>query len=243
MLCAVAWRVASVASSQSRQAATMSATTAAAAAAAAASAPLKNLRVASLLPSTTDIIAALGLSRHLVGVTHECQIPDGCAPGHPHILTKSLLDYEGSDQGDIDAKVKQAAADAAAAVTCPLPSASSSGSGISDVADTVQSLYPIDREALKRADPSVVLTQELCRVCAPSTEEVQKALVAGGTSDVGGVKILSLEPESLEDVAETFVAVADACGVRERGIKMRDDFLANLKLLGDTVAKTATDNV
>ena len=242
MLCAgVACGVASVASSQSRQAATMSATTAAAAAAAAASAPLKNLRVASLLPSTTDVIAALGLSRHLVGVTHECQIPDGCAPGHPHILTKSLLDYEGSGQGDIDAKVKQAAADAAAAATCPLPSASSgASSAISDVAEAVQSLYPIDREALKRADPSVVLTQELCRVCAPSTEEVQKALVAGGTSDVGGVKILSLEPESLQDVAETFVTVADACGVRDRGIKMRDDFLANLKLLNDTVAKTTT---
>ena len=222
-------------------AATMSATTDAAAAAAAASAPLKNLRVASLLPSTTDIVAALGLSQHLVGVTHECQIPPGCAPCHPHILTKSLLDYEGSGQGDIDAKVKQAAADAAAAVaSCPLPLASSSGSGITDVANTVQSLYPIDREALKRADPSVVLTQELCRVCAPSTEEVEKALVAGGTSDVGGVKILSLEPESLHDVAETFVTVADACGVRDRGIKMRDDFLANLKLLNDTVSKAST---
>lgn len=209
----------------------------------AAASPLKNLRVASLLPSTTDIIAALGLTQHLVGVTHECQIPAGCAPGHPYILTKSLLDYEGSGQGDIDAKVKQAAADAAAVASCPLPSASSSSgvsNGISDVADTVQSLYPIDREALKRANPGLVLTQELCKVCAPSTEEVQKALGGSGASDVGGVKILSLEPESLQDVAETFVTVADACGVRDRGMKMRDDFLANLKLLGDTVANTST---
>ena len=117
--------------------------------AAAATTHLKNLRVASLLPSTTDIVAALGLSAHLVGVTHECQIPAGCAPGYPLILTKSMLNYESSGQGDIDAKVKRAAADAAASITCPLPSAS----GAADVADTVQSLYPIVREALRLTNP------------------------------------------------------------------------------------------
>ena len=201
----------------------------------AATTHLKNLRVASLLPSTTDIVAALGLSAHLVGVTHECQIPaTGCAPGYPLIRTKSMLNYEGSGQGDIDAKVKKAATDAAASITCPLPSAS----GSADVADSVQSLYPIDREALKLANPTVVLTQNLCGVCAPSTEEVKKALVDGGSSDAGGVKVLSLEPETLEDVAETFVTVADACGVRDRGVKMRDAFLANLKLLTNTVSKS-----
>ena len=127
--------------------------------------------------------------------------------------------------------MKKAAADAASSMTCPLPSAS----GAADVADTVQSLYPIDREALRLANPTVVLTQNLCGVCAPSTEEVKKALVDGGSSD-GGVKVLSLEPETLEDVAETFVTVADACGVHDRGVKMRDEFLANLKLLTKTVS-------
>lgn len=241
----------------------MSASTAAAASAAinaASSSRIStssSLRIASLLPSTTDIVSALGLSEHLVGVTHECQIPEGCSPGLPHILTSSLLNYEGG-QGDIDAKVKEAAADAAA---CKMPSVSagtSNGTNISnnastadDIADSVQSLYPIDREALKLASPTVVLTQDLCGVCAPSTAEVKKALsgtrsiTADTATTTDGVKVLSLEPESLQDVADTFVTVADGCGVHERGIKLRDEFMLNLQLLKDTVdsaLSTTRDN-
>lgn len=108
-----------------------------------------------------------------------------------------------------------------------------------DIADSVQSLYPIDRKALKSANPTVVLTQNLCGVCAPSTGEVKKALNSNNTNGVAavsdGVKILSLEPESLRDVAETFVTIADACGVHERGVELRDTFMSNLQLLQDTV--------
>ncbi|KAL7544714.1 hypothetical protein ACHAWF_008127, partial [Thalassiosira exigua] len=71
---------------------------------------------------------------------------------------------------------------------------------------------------------------------APSTGEVRRSLAAMNESDeVGGVRILSLEPESLEDVAETFVEVADACGVPERGVRMRDDFLNSLRTLQDAI--------
>ena len=192
--------------------------------------------MASLLPSTTDIVAGLGLSENLVGVTHECVVPADCAPGLPLVLTSSLLDYEGSGQGEIDKRVKEAAAAAAAAAACQVPGASGKAEAL---ADRVQSLYPINRDALRRACPNVVLTQDLCGVCAPSTGEVKNAL-RKTCAKVGvgeEIQVLSLEPESLWDVAETFVTIAQACGVSDRGIQMRDSFLSSLQLLEETVTK------
>eukprot|EP00928_Gymnodinium_smaydae_P028031 TRINITY_DN21493_c0_g1_i1.p1 TRINITY_DN21493_c0_g1~~TRINITY_DN21493_c0_g1_i1.p1 ORF type:complete len:689 (-),score=78.22 TRINITY_DN21493_c0_g1_i1:133-2199(-) len=193
------------------------------------------LRIVSLLPSATDIVAALGLAGSLVGVTHECQKPEGC-PSDLLVVTSSLLD-EGSSQGDIDAQVKAAAKGA-----CKLL-ANTATSNIPHETDNVQSLYPLNRAALKDANPTVVITQNLCQVCAPSVSEVRNALassesgpdVAANLSGSENVKVLSLEPATLEDVAATFVTVAEICGVRDKGIKLRDDFLDNMRSLEETV--------
>lgn len=221
-------------------------------------------RIVSLLPSATDIVAALGLSSNLVGVTHECEIPYECSGGGNHsrgpaIITRSLIDYEEGTQRDIDAKVKAAAASATAAgAACKRPSrgaveteeAKIEGEGRStdadpvtspNLAEAVQTLYPIDRCALARAAPTIVLTQDLCGVCAPSTGEVRRAL-ADGRDGNARVQLLSLEPETLDEVASTFSAVAAACGVPERGFRMEAEFRESLRLLGDTVAKAVGGN-
>ncbi len=87
------------------------------------------------------------------------------------------------------------------------------------------SLYGFDADVIDRARPDVVLSQTLCSVCAPSADEVLSAL-ADSVADVEGV--LDLAPATLEGVAESFLAVADVCGVPERGAELRGQFLQRI---------------
>ena len=98
-------------------------------------------RIVSLLPAATDIVAALGRSSDLVGVTWECTIPAG-APAGVRVVTRDLLEVaDRNDPAAVDAAV-QAASDAR------------------------QPLAAVDDEAIAALAPEVVLTQDLCRVCA-----------------------------------------------------------------------------
>jgi iron complex transport system substrate-binding protein len=182
----------------------------------------KQLRIASLLPSTTDICTSLGLQNNVVGITHECDFPsavplisygpddDDIAPttkDHPLTLTVSHIDPKSQSQSEIDNAVK-----------------TSLHNGIS--------LYHLNDTALSDAKPSVILTQSLCDVCAVSKGDVDKEVACNLPTS----KVLSLEPESLEDVADTFVSVAEACGVKERGLKLRELFFKDIDLVSNIVA-------
>jgi iron complex transport system substrate-binding protein len=105
------------------------------------------VRIVSLLPSATEIVYALGLGESLVGVTHECDYPEG-ARGKP-VVTRSLLDHAGATSGEIDMAVRQQLQD-----------------GLS--------LYALDREHLAALKPDLILTQALCEVCAVSFGEVER---------------------------------------------------------------------
>jgi len=182
------------------------------------------MRIACLLPSATDICVALGLSDQIVGVTHECDIEavrrsqskdsnGNATTSKIRILTKSGLDPNNSNtQAEIDEQVKQAAS--------------------SNSPNDINSIYPILEDEFHIAKPTIVLTQNLCSVCAPSIHDVE---VLVGERDDDDVKILSLDPHSLLDVAETFVKVAKLCGVEERGQAMKDEFITNLELVSKTV--------
>lgn len=104
-------------------------------------------RVASLLPSATEIICALGLRDRLVGVSHECDFPAG-VDGLPR-LTRAKIDPRASSQ-QIDAAVRALVAD-----------------GLS--------VYEIDTDLLRAAAPDVIVTQDQCDVCAVSLREVEAA--------------------------------------------------------------------
>ncbi|KAL9179378.1 hypothetical protein ACHAXT_008668 [Thalassiosira profunda] len=171
----------------------------------------RQLRIASLLPSTTDICISLGLAHQVVGVTHECDygathplyqtadpliVGGNCNNGEgtkPRTLTVSHIDPQLQTQAEIDRAVK-----------------TSVHSGIS--------LYNLNDTALTDAQPSIVLTQSLCDVCAVAKDEVDGEVACNFAP--GQCKVLSLEPESLEEVIGTFKTVADACGVKQRGIDL-----------------------
>jgi iron complex transport system substrate-binding protein len=136
------------------------------------------VRICSLLPSSTEIVYALGLGEELVAVTHECDYPPEAA-SKPQI-TESLIDHERLSSMEIDHRVSGAAGHHG-------------------------SIYRLKPGLLEALNPDVILTQELCEVCAVSYSEVKRAarLLDGST------QILSLEPNTLEEVIESIGAVGE----------------------------------
>ena len=128
------------------------------------------MRIASLLPSATEIVCALGLEDSLVAVTHECDYP-ASVRGKP-IVTKSVL-ASGSASADIDRHIRELV---------------HQGSGI----------YRLDADRLAALRPDLILTQELCEVCAVSYPIVERAARRLDAP----TQLVSLEPESLLDVFE-----------------------------------------
>src|SRR4051812_25682305 len=97
-------------------------------------------RIVSLLPAATEIVCALGAREDLVGRSHECDYPAG-VESLP-VVSRPALGLEGLAQSEIDAAV-------------------------SNRLGTGESLYVIDEILLRDLDPEVILTQDLCQVCAP----------------------------------------------------------------------------
>lgn len=162
------------------------------------------MRVCSLLPSATEIVCALGLGDQLVAVTHECDFP-------PQItrlprITRSLLDHSGQSSREIDNHIARAVHE---------------GSGI----------YSLDRDLLQHLDPDLILTQELCDVCAVSYRTVREAV----RLLEGPRQVLSLEPTNLSQILETIVQVGEMMGVRERSQQLK----AELRQRIDQIASTA----
>jgi iron complex transport system substrate-binding protein len=150
-------------------------------------------RIVSLLPSATEIVCALGLADRLVAVTHECDFPADAVAGLPRI-TSNLLPPEVQRSGDIDSAVRSAMA-------------------------TGHGLYALDEPMLADLHADLVLTQELCRVCAVSYPMVLEAARSAGGED-GRPAVVSLEPHSIADVLATIELVAGLAGVAERGSEL-----------------------
>src|SRR5436190_13303290 len=102
------------------------------------------MRIASLVPSATEMLFALGLGDQVVAVTHECDHPEQVL-GLPR-LTRSVIPH-GLDPGEIDARVREV-----------------TGRG--------EALYELDEDALARLAPGLIVTQALCAVCAVSYDDV-----------------------------------------------------------------------
>jgi iron complex transport system substrate-binding protein len=138
------------------------------------------VRIVSLLPAATDIVAELGLLPDLVGRTHECDWP-------AEVSSVPVVTTTGIDQNVLSSKEISAAV-----------GGSHQGSG----------LYDIDAELLASLAPDVVLTQDLCDVCAVSYQRVSEAVRVLDA----GPRVLSLEPRTLDEVIGCLDTVATALG-------------------------------
>ena len=135
------------------------------------------MRIVSLLPSATEALFALGLGDQVVAVTHECDFPPEAA--QRPIVTRSSLALAGRDSAAIESAVALAAAEG-------------------------RSLYEVDTDAIRALDPDLVVTQDVCRVCAVPASQVEEELE--------GVRIIRQHPHSLEDVLADIEELAEAAG-------------------------------
>src|SRR3712207_5107767 len=122
----------------------------------------KRPRIVSLLPSATEIVCALGLEDALVGVTHECDFPPAVV-GKP-VLTASRISHAAMSSREVDHAVRSQL-------------------------DGHGSIYDLNEELLRDLKPDLVITQELCEVCAVSYKTVAQA---AGVLE-GDVRVVSLE--------------------------------------------------
>ena len=137
------------------------------------------MRLVSLLPSATEIVYALGLGEDLVGVTFECDEPASARSEKTVVV--GGRDTGAMTPGEIDAYVRAQTAAGA-------------------------DLYTLHARALADLEPDLILTQDLCRVCALPSDHVEDALdYLGCHADV-----LSLDPRTLDEVLDSILAVGNA---------------------------------
>jgi iron complex transport system substrate-binding protein len=165
------------------------------------------MKVVSLLPSATEIVFALGLGDTLVGVTDECDFP-------PEAVTKPVVSRSALPQGR------------------PL-SAREIDQAVRGKLDAEEPLYVLDTDLLRREQPDVVLTQDLCRVCAVPSGQVQEALDRLGLPDA---KVLSMDPNTLEEV----IAQIDVVGTLLERPDEAAEITASLRGRVATVKEIAT---
>ncbi len=143
------------------------------------------MRLVSLLPSATEIVYALGLGDDLVGVTFECDEPP--AARRDKTIVVGGRDTSAMTPGEIDAYVRAQLA-------------------------AGQDLYTLHARALAGLAPDLILTQDLCRVCALPSGHVEDALdYLGCRADV-----LSLDPHTLDDVLDSVLSVGARAGVPDQ---------------------------
>ena len=165
------------------------------------------MRIVSLLPSATEIVFALGLGDALVGVSHMCDYP-AAARSLP-VVSRSIRSKSHLSSAEIDAIIQQARA-------------------------TGNPLYVIDGDLLRRLQPDLILTQELCEVCAVGAGSVFET--AARVLDYSP-EILSIRPAGLDDIFNNIWRIGAAAGAPDAAARQ----LSRLRQRTDYVARRAAD--
>ena len=165
------------------------------------------MRIVSLLPSTTEIICDLGLEAELLGVTEECNWPRHVKAGR-EVVVRSFADAA-MTPGEIDEFVRQRV-------------------------EAGLDLYELDDDALQRCDPDLILSQDLCRVCAVASGDVDAAM---GRLHCHA-DVLQIDPQTLDEVLDSISTIATAAGVSQRGVDLVGSLRSRLQRV-----RTAVDGL
>jgi iron complex transport system substrate-binding protein len=149
------------------------------------------MRIVSLLPSASEIVADLGLLGSLVGRSHECQWPEGVRS--VPVVSASRIDSAALSGQQIDEAVRAAV-------------------------EKGETLYAVDGGLLASLRPDVIITQDLCKVCAVSGAEIADA----------GAKVISLGPRTLSEVAGSVRSLACELGVNQRGLAVAGEMMERI---------------
>lgn len=169
------------------------------------------MRIVSLLPSTTEILFAIGAGDDVVGVTFECDTP-------PEALERTIISSSAMPQGlsprEIDDYVAAALARG-------------------------EDLYHLDADALRSLDADLVVTQDLCAVCAVDVSVVDDALAYLGCT----AQVLTIDPHTMSEVLDSIRTLGAATGHDDEAIVLVADLRARLGEVSRAVAGRATPRV
>jgi iron complex transport system substrate-binding protein len=148
-------------------------------------------RIVSFLPSATEIVCALGLEDQLVGITHECDYPPS-VKGKP-VVVSSAVPVENMTEAEID-------------------------KAVSERVRAGLSVYQVDEVLLQRLAPDLILAQDLCEVCAPSGNEVSRALNVLPQKP----EVVFLTPKSVKGILQNLRDVGQVTGRLEEAQRWID---------------------
>jgi iron complex transport system substrate-binding protein len=165
------------------------------------------MRIVSLLPSATEILYALGVGDQVVGITHECDFPPEVA-GKPALI-KPRVDPTAAP-AEIDRQV-------------------------SELVARGESIYAVDADLLAVLTPDLIVTQDLCHVCAASPDDLAAAL----TRFAHPPRVLTLTPHSLDDVWQDIIRVGKATNTLPRAEALAAELKAQVQAVASSTALTA----
>lgn len=170
------------------------------------------MRIVSFLPSATEIVCDLGLEKELLGVSFECSWPSGVKAGR-EIVVNTFVDTS-LTPGEIS-------------------------SFVSERFRQGLSLYKIEDAALQKCDPDLILSQDICGVCAVPVGDIDAAAARLNCH----AQILQIDPHTLDDVIESIGAIAGAAGVQERGDALMLELRSRLNKVREKVENLAAPSV
>ncbi|HMJ54076.1 MAG TPA: ABC transporter substrate-binding protein [Polyangiaceae bacterium] len=165
------------------------------------------MRVVSLLPSATEMVCIVGAGQDLVGISHECDFPEFIR--------------------DLPALTR--------ARIAPFASSKAIDTAVREVIRDALSIYAVDEPKLAALAPDVIVTQDLCEVCAVSLDDVRSAVARLSHRDA--VSIVSLSPTRLEHVWGDIETVARALGKAAHGAEIRAELEARVRAIALRAAR------
>jgi iron complex transport system substrate-binding protein len=159
------------------------------------------VKIVSLLPSATEIVFALGLGGQLEGVTYECDFPLE-ARSKPVVSDTALPQDRPLLAGEIDRLV-------------------------GEFMERGEPIYTLDKELIQRIQPDLILAQDLCRVCAVPSGQVEDALAELGCR----ADVISLDPNTIDEVLDGILTVGQATGTEARAKELVDELRERIDIV------------